>query len=593
MKKLYLFMLLVSFGLALQAQPSISFSKVYGGNNEEEYPNITQMPNGDFIVAAYSESTNLNHTNKGQADIYVLRLKTNGDTVWTNLIGGAGYDLSQDVMVNSLGQIVILGQTYSNNSGDIGPTNGSSDFLFLRLDANNGTILRSENFGNQYDDRPQGIIELTNHRYLAWGTVGDASVDVTGPLKGSYDGWLAVLDSNGYVIKNKVYGGSSNDEINTLIVGSDGNYYFIGATGSPDKDLNINYGRDDGWVAKLDTSLNLIWSKNFGGSDNDQFYVIKEFYDGSLFLAGSTQSDDVDFVNVQNTDVNEGNITMLRIDTAGNIMWINCYGGTEEDNAADIFIRDNKEILLVGTTSSNDIDVSNNYGNSDDVWIVDLDSNGNILWEKNYGGNNTDQASRIIPDDTGNVYIFGQSRSNDIDLPTNNGSYDLWMFKLCMPADTAITKNNYIYTSNHSYQGVTYQWVDCNSNSLIAGATNKTFTATKNGDYALIINTGCRQDTTDCFNVNGITNNIAQVEIDNGIVLYPNPGTGVFTIQYDQEQGDISINVTTITGRKVMYNTHQTQHNKLIVQLENVPDGFYIINVKQGVQTHNFKFQKN
>lgn len=592
MKKLYFFLLLVFTGSALYAQPTISLSKVYGGNNNDNFPCAAKLPNGDIVIAATTQSTNLGQAAKGQQDIWLLRLKPDGDTIWTKIIGGDRADFAHDILINKLGQIIILGQTFSKNSGDIGAGTGYGDFLFLKINAVDGNILASKTFGGKYGGSPGQFIEISNNRYLVCGQIEDANKDVSGPLIGSFDGWIAILDSNGNVIDDNNYGGTNSDEINDIIEASDGNYYFVGTTKSNDVHLSNNYGGDDGWIGKVDTALNLIWSRNIGGSDYDLGYTIREYYDGSLLVGGYTMSDDNDLVNVQNTDPDEGNIFLYRVDTSGKLLWVNCYGGTEQDYRCEIIVRGNNEILVAASTFSDDGDVSNNNGDYD-VWMINLDSNSNIRWEQNFGGTSTDEPLTLLGNDTGNVYVVAQSRSNDIDVPNNNGPVDIWMFKLCMPADTSITKSNYTYTNTHNYMGATYQWVDCNNNySPLSGATNKIYTATKNGDYALIINTGCRQDTTNCFNVSGISTDITAIEIGNEVTLYPNPGEGTFFIEYDRSLGLININVTDITGKKVHFQTKQSTEGKAIISLDHASDGLYIVGITQGANTHYFKVLK-
>jgi len=81
----------------------------------------------------------------------------------------------------------------------------------------------------------------------------------------------------------------------------------------------------------------------------------------------------------------------------------------------------------VGDSRSTDQDVSNNYGNAD-VWLIKISPTGQLLMEKNFGGNQFDSAKSIQPISDGNYLISGASRSQSNDVSANNGENDAWVF---------------------------------------------------------------------------------------------------------------------------------------------------------------------
>jgi hypothetical protein len=97
--------------------------------------------------------------------------------------------------------------------------------------------------------------------------------------------------------------------------------------------------------------------------------------------------------------------------------------------------------------------------------------------------------------------------------------------------------------------GVTYQWVNCPGNSPVAGATSQVFTATANGDYAVIITDNNCTDTSACFTVSGI--GISEQDFASSISLYPNPNEGRFTIDLGANYNDVTVVITDLTGRVV------------------------------------------
>ena len=122
-------------------------------------------------------------------------------------------------------------------------------------------------------------------------------------------------------------------------------------------------------------------------------------------------------------------------------------------------IKYNDNLILVGYSSSNNGNVSYNYG-SRDGWIVLVDSNGTIIWEKSMGGSDYDEINTVVSDNSGNIYFAGYSRSNDGDLTSNYGSSDAWVAKLGYVDTTEICENDSFVLSS-SFSGtepIYYQW---------------------------------------------------------------------------------------------------------------------------------------
>ncbi|NOX46190.1 MAG: hypothetical protein GXO89_04350 [Chlorobi bacterium] len=112
------------------------------------------------------------------------------------------------------------------------------------------------------------------------------------------------------------------------------------------------------------------------------------------------------------------------------IVWQGCFGGSEPDKANDVIEVDGG-YLTVGVARSNDGDVSYLHG-ADDGWLIKTDFEGNLIWEKTFGGSNGDGFSRIVSSQDGSYYLIGGSISSDGDI-TNDpypGSMDFWIVKI-------------------------------------------------------------------------------------------------------------------------------------------------------------------
>lgn len=132
-----------------------------------------------------------------------------------------------------------------------------------------------------------------------------------------------------------------------------------------------------------------------------------------------------------------GNVWLVELDLQGNIVWQNCYGGSVYELGGHILETDNGYVIA-GVSNSNDGDVSGHHGQPgengcDDIWVVKLDTVGAIVWQKSLGGSSYDFPAAMFLNDTGEIMIFGITKSIDGDVSGNHSfpdCYDLWMAKL-------------------------------------------------------------------------------------------------------------------------------------------------------------------
>jgi len=235
----------------------------------------------------------------------------------------------------------------------------------------------------------------------------------------------------------KRYGGSSSDEAYEIQETSDGGYVLVGNTKSSDGDVGVNNGGQDIWIGKLDINGNLEWKRSFGGSDLDSASDVIQTNDGGYIIAASSKSTDFDVGgNKGATDS-----WVLKLDRNGNLEWENNYGGSGDDTGTSIIQLADGTYILAGTADDNDGDVRGTNGNRD-IWILKLDALGNIIWHKSYGGDQLDLVAVIRQTSDGGFIVGGDSFSNNFDVGGNNGIRDFWILKLNSAGDL-IWENNY------------------------------------------------------------------------------------------------------------------------------------------------------
>jgi len=233
----------------------------------------------------------------------------------------------------------------------------------------------------------------------------------------------------------RALGGIGNDDGNGISPTEDGGYILVGGTFSSDGDVSGNHGSNDAWVVKLTSAGTIVWQKCLGGSEDDYGADISPTEDGGYILVGGTSSSDGDVSGNHGSD----DVWVVKLTSAGTIVWQKCLGGSEDDYGADISPTEDGGYILAGGTSSSDGDVSGNHG-SDDIWVVKLTAAGTIAWQKCLGGSEDEKVGRISQTDDGGFILVGYTSSSDGDVSGNHGSNDAWVVKLTSAGSIAWQK---------------------------------------------------------------------------------------------------------------------------------------------------------
>lgn len=152
---------------------------------------------------------------------------------------------------------------------------------------------------------------------------------------------IVKLDSTGTMEWQKCLGGSKYDAAHSIQQTSDGGFIVAGETGSTIGDVSGNHGSGDYWVVKLDGSGNIEWQKCLGGNDYDVAQSVQQTSDGGFIVAGYTSSNDgnVSGNNSAYSDYYDGYYSdywIVKLDSAGNIEWQKCLGGSYDEYAFSI-----------------------------------------------------------------------------------------------------------------------------------------------------------------------------------------------------------------------------------------------------------------
>ncbi len=409
-----------------QTVPPILWEKTYGGSsNDEGFYGIRTGDNG-FAITGRTMSDDGDATGNhmaGTQDYLLIKTDSSGMVQWHKCYGGTDFDGSYSVMQTPDGGYALTGFASSNN-GDVTGAHGNNDFWVVKTDSA-GTIQWQKALGGSNSDYSIQITGTYDGGYAVAGyTLTNNNGNVTG-FHGVVDYWVTKLSSGGNLQWQKCYGGSFYDAGNFIVQTADSGFIVSGASGSNNGDVTGNHGINDIWVMKTNASSTLLWQKSFGGSMNEGNANLVPTADGGFILSGFTASNDGDVSGNHGME----DIWIAKVDSALNIEWQKCLGGSDVDFPGNIIQTNDGGFLLIGTTRSNDGDVSGNHGN-EDVWVVKMNNAGTVLWKKCLGGSGVDQGKSVIQIPDGSYLLAGSTSSNDGDVSFNHGGYDYWVIRL-------------------------------------------------------------------------------------------------------------------------------------------------------------------
>jgi hypothetical protein len=208
------------------------------------------------------------------------------------------------------------------------------------------------------------------------------------------------------IIFQQCYGGAVWEGARTIIPKNGGIIAFC-STSSIDGDVSFNHGKNDYWLIKTNDFGEIVWEKTYGGSEQDYPANMLPTTDEGFVMFGDTYSTNGD-VGCNHGD---GDWWLVKTDSLGNIQWSRCYGGTHKEMARQMIYAHEGGYVMTGKTGSVDGDISHNNGMFD-VWVVKVDWEGEILWERTFGGSSNDWGNSIAPTADGGYIVGGGGASS-------------------------------------------------------------------------------------------------------------------------------------------------------------------------------------
>ncbi|MCZ8169129.1 T9SS type A sorting domain-containing protein [Flavobacterium sp.] len=304
--------------------------------------------------------------------------------------------------------------------------------LFFCYTSFSQTVVWQNRLGGDLRNTSYKSLLLTDGNVLIGGrSNSNAFADKTENSKGDFDYWLIKTDGNGTTVWDKTLGGSGLEIFYDCIATNDNGALVVGYSNSPisgDKTENLIGGAYDFWVVRLDENGSIIWQNTLGGNGNDTPVSACLTADGGFLIVGYSDSDS----SGDKTENSRGfqDFWVVKLDANGAVLWDKTIGGTGNDIASKIIPLSDGNFLITGySTSSISGEKNENSRGGHDFWILKINPFGNIIWQKTLGGNGFDAPYCAVEFNADAYVIGGESNSNQSGDKTENtrGNSDYWL----------------------------------------------------------------------------------------------------------------------------------------------------------------------
>lgn len=410
----------------------VAWIKTFGGSEEDVAIAVIEANDGTYMVLGTTSSTDGDITDKTtvENDFWLLKIDGDGNTLWSKTYGGSDDDVAQSVIQTTDGGYAIIGYSKSSD-GDASNNEGFHDNWIVKLDAD-GNIQWENSFGFAGHDHAYDVLQTTDGGYFLSGFMDVTASGGEGnsgkaakTLHGVGEFWAVKTDASGALQWSRYFGGSNNDRSYSVVQANDGGFVLTGFSESNDFNITDSKGSYDFWVIKVTATGELAWEQSFGGSGIEESYSIALTEDNNYIIAGQTYSTDKDVTE----QYGNADFWVIKIDDDGQLLWDKNYGGTDFDSARSITPTHDGGFVMAGNTKSTTIDVSENFGEND-IWAVKINASGKLQWEMAFGGSGIDFGHDAIETTDRNIIIVGETESNDHHIMENKGKKDMIIVKL-------------------------------------------------------------------------------------------------------------------------------------------------------------------
>jgi hypothetical protein len=395
----------------------------FGGLGEDVARDVTIAPGkGVVLCGDFEHEAKLgalgDRTAVGKSDGFVMLIDADGAPAWVTTIGGKNEDTCEGVAVGADGAIAFGGLYSDVLKLDGVPeinANGADD-LYVAILEPDGRPRALFGTGGEGSDNVLTVAATPDGGFVAGGFIhGKVPFgDVELQAEAYEDAFLVKLAADGAVQWAKRYGGDRNDRFMRIAVDGQGSIYALAQfEGKPSfgGDRLESQGGFDIAVVKLTPDGDHVWSRGFGGQDNDGALGLAVDPAGNVTFAGSFDKT-LTIEGVEHTAMGTSDILIVRFNADGTIAWSKSMGARGEDVGAAAAADAAGNVVVAGWFEK-EVDLGKgkavSAGNKD-AFALKLDRAGNVRWVQTFGDRDHDKVRAAAIDADGNAYVAGVFR---------------------------------------------------------------------------------------------------------------------------------------------------------------------------------------
>jgi len=477
---------------------AIQWQNTIGGSNGDFLLTAKQTSDGGYVLGGTSSSDvsgDKTENSKGLSDYWLIKLDAAGNIQWQHTIGGSEEDKLYSINLTMDGGFILGGISNSNISGDKTENCfGWLDYWIVKTDSL-GNIQWQKTIGGTFGDLLTCVKQTPDSGYILGGhsfsnISGNKSENNWDPSLNTADYWIVKTDSVGNIEWQNTIGGNYDEQLSSIELTDDGGYVLGGdswsdLSGDKTEGPVGSPGSIDYWIIKLNASGNIIWQNTIGANASEDLETLSKTLDGGFILGGSTGADS----SGDKTENGFGNYDywIVKINGNGIVQWDKTYGGDSTDWLNSIAQSADSGYIISGVSMSDISGYKNEISIGEyDYWLLKTDATGNIQWQNTIGGNEMDWLGSAFQTSDGGYLIEGFSSSNMTGDKGENclGQDDIWILKLSDKFNS-ITGKIFIDLNSNGIQDPSEFSV---SNSQVTdGFTSKITFSDREGKYNLAV----------------------------------------------------------------------------------------------------------
>lgn len=456
-----LILCLFLFIYSLVFSQSLTNQKTFGGTNDEDLQLKSAHDGGGYYLYGNSSSDisgNKSANSRGYDDYWIVKTDNELSLLWDKTFGGSEPDAATDMLVYDNG-LFVIGTSYSGISGDKSIESfGAMDIWLLHLTTDGEIVWQAQFGGDQSESAPRLVDFSDTSMLIICRSNSGISGNRTVASNGEADIWiLEVSKISSSIIQQKTITGTSIGTIGYVSTNPFNNHIYIGTSameGSNGDKSEIGYGSDDGWLIEIDENLIIQNEKVFGGSASESIIRSITFTEENIYVGLSSQSSESGNKGAAAYSTSSifptNDAWLIKLNNDFSIVWDRSFGGNNDDyfSGMNIFPDGNLGLTVAtkSLTNTGNLTINNFGSNTQDIWFVIIDEDGILLTQRNYGGSQDD------------VGLFSQGNNSDyILVSTSNssvsgnktvngfGSFDTWVSKVDLQEILSVES----ITSNH------------------------------------------------------------------------------------------------------------------------------------------------